>query len=197
MVTKNNYKSYLEIGCNKDDLFSKVSIEKKVGVDPNEGGNVRLTSDSFFNINTDTFDIIFIDGLHVYEQVKRDVMSVVTRHFRPEFINRIDETVVFHPLAAAQIRNIANIQVASLNKRLQYNDLSIEVSEAVLDKIAALGYDPVYGARPLRRAVQNWIENPLAQRVIRGDYNPGDRIVVDVSDEGFEFSKREAGSFQP
>jgi ATP-dependent Clp protease ATP-binding subunit ClpB len=124
-------------------------------------------------------------------------MSVVTRHFRPEFVNRIDETVVFHPLAAAQIRNIANIQIASLNKRLQYNDLSIEVSQTVLDKIAALGYDPVYGARPLRRAVQNWIENPLAQRVIRGDYNPGDRIVVDVSDEGFAFSKREAGSFQP
>lgn len=132
-----------------------------------------------------------------YEQVKRDVMLVVTRHFRPEFVNRIDETVVFHPLAATQIRNIANIQIATLNKRLQYNDLSIEVSEAVLDKIAALGYDPVYGARPLRRAVQNWIENPLAQRVIRGDYNPGDRIVVGVSEEGFEFSKRDAGSFQP
>jgi ATP-dependent Clp protease ATP-binding subunit ClpB len=71
------------------------------------------------------------------------------------------------------------------------------VSESVLDKIAALGYDPGYGARPLRRAVQNWIENPLAQRVIRGDYNPGDRIVVGVSDEEFEFSKRDAGSFQP
>ncbi|MDO9477781.1 MAG: type VI secretion system ATPase TssH, partial [Pseudohongiella sp.] len=107
------------------------------------------------------------------------------------------ETVVFHPLAAAQIRNIANIQIASLNKRLQYNDLSIEVSEAVLDKVAALGYDPIYGARPLRRAVQNWIENPLAQKVIGGDYNPGDRIVVDVSEDGFQFGKREAGSFQP
>lgn len=132
-----------------------------------------------------------------YDQVKRDVMSVVTRHFRPEFVNRIDESVVFHPLASSQIRNIANIQIASLNKRLQYNDLSIEVSEAVLDRIAALGYDPVYGARPLRRAVQNWIENPLAQRVIRGDYNPGDRITVDVRDNAFEFNKREAGSFQP
>jgi len=77
LVKKNNYKSYLEIGCNKDDLFSKVFIEKKVGVDPNEGGNVRLTSDSFFNINTDTFDIIFIDGLHIYEQVKRDILNSI------------------------------------------------------------------------------------------------------------------------
>jgi ATP-dependent Clp protease ATP-binding subunit ClpB len=152
------------------------------------------------NLGSDRIQDLMSAGVpddKTYEQVKRDVMSVVTRHFRPEFVNRIDETVVFHPLAAAQIRNIANIQIASLNKRLQYNDLSIEVSQTVLDKIAALGYDPVYGARPLRRAVQNWIENPLAQRVIRGDYNPGDRIVVDVSDEGFAFSKREAGSFQP
>jgi len=152
------------------------------------------------NLGSDRIQELMSTGVpdeKTYEQVKRDVLLVVTRHFRPEFVNRIDETVVFHPLAAAQIRNIANIQIASLNKRLQYNDLSIEVSEAVLDKIAALGYDPVYGARPLRRAVQSWIENPLAQRVIRGDYNPGDRIVVDVSDEGFAFSKREAGSFQP
>lgn len=152
------------------------------------------------NLGSDRIQDLMSAGVpdeKTYEQVKRDVMSVVTRHFRPEFVNRIDETVVFHPLAASQIRNIANIQIASLNKRLQYNDLSIEVSESVLDKIAALGYDPVYGARPLRRAVQNWIENPLAQRVIRGDYNPGDRIVVGVSDDEFEFSKREAGSFQP
>ena len=152
------------------------------------------------NLGSDRIQELMSAGVpddKTYEQVEREVMSVVTRHFRPEFVNRIDETVVFHPLAAAQIRNIANIQVASLNKRLQYNDLGIEVSETVLDKIAALGYDPVYGARPLRRAVQSWIENPLAQRVIRGDYNPGDRIVVDVSDEGFAFSKREAGSFQP
>ncbi|HDZ10284.1 ATP-dependent chaperone ClpB [Pseudohongiella sp.] len=125
-----------------------------------------------------------------YERVKQDVMSVVTRHFRPEFVNRIDETVVFHPLAASQIRGIADIQIASLNKRLNYNDLAIEVSDAVLDKVAELGYDPVYGARPLRRAVQNWIENPLAQRVIQGEYEPGDCILVDVDENGFIFDKR-------
>lgn len=125
-----------------------------------------------------------------YERVKLDVMSVVTRHFRPEFVNRIDESVVFHPLAASQIRGIADIQIASLNKRLNYNDLAIEVSDAVLDKVAELGYDPVYGARPLRRAVQNWIENPLAQRVIQGEYEPGDCILVDVDENGFIFDKR-------
>jgi ATP-dependent Clp protease ATP-binding subunit ClpB len=125
-----------------------------------------------------------------YQRVKHEVMSVVGRHFRPEFINRIDETVVFHPLMASQIRGIADIQIASLNKRLQYNDLSIEVSDAVLDRIANLGYDPVYGARPLRRAIQNWLENPLAQRVIKGEYVAGDCILVDVIEDGFSFGKR-------
>jgi ATP-dependent Clp protease ATP-binding subunit ClpB len=82
-----------------------------------------------------------------YERVKAEVLSVVVRHFSPEFVNRIDETVVFHPLQQAQIRGIADIQIALLNKRLQDNDLRIEVSDRVLDKIARLGYDPVYGAR--------------------------------------------------
>ena len=151
----------------------------------------NLGSDRIQELMTDPSDEV------AYQRVKNEVMAVVTRHFRPEFVNRIDETVVFHPLLATQIRNIANIQVASLNKRLQYNDLSIEVSEAVLDRIADLGYDPIYGARPLRRAVQNWIENPLAQRVIQGEYGPGDRITVDADEHGFVFGKREAGSFQP
>jgi len=77
LIKKNNYKSYLEIGCNKNDLFSNVIIKNKVGVDPNEGGTIKLTSDNFFKVNKDTFDIIFIDGLHVYEQVKRDILNSV------------------------------------------------------------------------------------------------------------------------
>ena len=125
-----------------------------------------------------------------YEGVKAEVLSVVVRHFSPEFVNRIDETVVFHPLQAAQIRAIADIQIALLNKRLQDNDLRIEVSERVLDKIARLGYDPVYGARPLKRAIQNWLENALAQQVIKGDYEAGDCIVVDVHDDVFTFGKK-------
>ncbi len=128
-----------------------------------------------------------------YEQVKSEVLSVVVRHFSPEFVNRIDETVVFHPLAEDQIRGIASVQVELLNRRLQDNDLRLEVSEAVLDKLAKLGYDPVYGARPLKRAIQNWIENPLAQKVIQGVYGPGDTIHVDVSGDEFQFTG-ESGS---
>ena len=103
-----------------------------------------------------------------YETVKNTVLSVVVKHFSPEFVNRIDETVVFHPLVKEQIRGIADIQIALLNKRLADSELSLQVSDEVLDKIASLGYDPVYGARPLKRAIQNWIENPLAQQVIQG-----------------------------
>ena len=125
-----------------------------------------------------------------YERVKTEVLSVVVRHFSPEFVNRIDETVVFHPLQQSQIRGIAEIQIELLNRRLQDNDLRLQVSEEVLDRIARLGYDPVYGARPLKRAIQNWIENPLAQQVIKGDYAPGDVIGVDVADDKFRFSSK-------
>src|SRR5690606_12540055 len=106
------------------------------------------------------------------------------------FVNRIDETVVFHPLQQSQIRGIAEIQIELLNRRLQDNDLHLQVSDEVLDRIARLGYDPVYGARPLKRAIQNWIENPLAQQVIKGDYAPGDVIGVDVEEDKFRFSRR-------
>jgi len=146
------------------------------------------------NLGSDRIQELMMDGMpddETYARVKRDVMAVVTRHFRPEFINRIDESVVFQPLQAAQIRGIAEIQIALLRKRLQDNDFDLEVSEAVLDRIAALGYDPVYGARPLRRAIQNWIENPLAQHVIRGDFQPGDCITVEVVDGEMSFSSKE------
>ncbi len=125
-----------------------------------------------------------------YEQVKNVVLDTVVKHFSPEFVNRIDETVVFHPLMKEQIRGIAEIQIALLNRRLAHSELAIECSEAVLDHIAGIGYDPVYGARPLKRAIQNWIENPLAQHVLQGDYGPGDVITVDMNDEQeLRFSK--------
>ncbi|HBN15513.1 MAG TPA: type VI secretion system ATPase TssH, partial [Pseudohongiella sp.] len=148
------------------------------------------------NLGSDRIQEMLLDPSdeNAYEQARHEVMNVVTRHFRPEFVNRIDETVVFHPLLASQIRGIADIQIASLSKRLQYNDLGLEVSPAVLDRIAELGYDPVYGARPLKRAIQNWIENPLAQRVIKGEYLPGDLITIDVGADGFTFGKLGAGS---
>lgn len=130
-----------------------------------------------------------------YETMKDAVMSVVTQHFRPEFINRIDEAVVFHPLAKAQIRHIAEIQLTSLKARLQDRGLAIELNELVLDKLAEAGFDPVYGARPLKRAIQQLIENPLSHQLLGGDFVAGDTIYVtlpevsDNSHSGLVFTK--------
>jgi len=124
-----------------------------------------------------------------YQKMKDAVMEIVAQHFRPEFINRVDETVVFHPLGKDQIRAIARIQVEHLLKRLADRDIGFEVSEAALDKLGRAGYDPVYGARPLKRAIQQQLENPLAQKILAGEFGPGDTIKVDARDIGFEFSK--------
>ena len=119
-------------------------------------------------------------------------MEIVGQHFRPEFINRVDETVVFHPLDREQIRTIANIQIEHLRKRLQEKDLSLEVSDAALDKLGEAGFDPVYGARPLKRAIQQQLENPLAQRLLKGEFMEGDVIRVDVNEDGITFGKLQA-----
>jgi ATP-dependent Clp protease ATP-binding subunit ClpB len=113
-----------------------------------------------------------------YEKMKEAVMDVVGGHFRPEFINRIDETVVFHPLGQQQIRSIAGIQLEILQRRLQERELSLEIPGAVLDKLAEVGFDPVYGARPLKRAIQQYIENPLAQEILQGKFVAGDVIAA-------------------
>ncbi|MBW6477321.1 MAG: ATP-dependent chaperone ClpB [Chromatiales bacterium] len=124
-----------------------------------------------------------------YEQIKSTVLEVVGQHFRPEFINRIDEVVVFHPLLREQIRAIADIQFDYLRKRLAERDLALELSEAALDKIGEAGFDPIYGARPLKRAIQQYIENPLAQAILSGRYLPGDTVRVAVQDDKLVFDK--------
>jgi ATP-dependent Clp protease ATP-binding subunit ClpB len=108
-----------------------------------------------------------------YNAIKDAVMEVVAGHFRPEFINRIDEVVVFHPLGLEQIRRIADIQLDLLRKRLAERDLNLELDETVMNKLSAVGFDPVYGARPLKRAIQQLIENPLAQEILAGKFMPG------------------------
>ncbi len=118
-----------------------------------------------------------------YEAMKRSVMDVVGDHFRPEFINRIDETVVFHPLAKEQIQGIAKIQLALLNLRLQERELQLDISEEVMDKLANIGFDPVYGARPLKRAIQQHLENPLAQEILQGKFIPGSVIKSQLNTE--------------
>ncbi len=115
-----------------------------------------------------------------YEAMKAAVMEVVGGHFRPEFINRIDEVVVFHPLGKEQIRGIASIQLDLLRQRLAERELSMEISDEAMDKLAAVGFDPVYGARPLKRAIQQYIENPLSQDILSGKFMPGDVIYAQV-----------------
>ena len=118
-----------------------------------------------------------------YEQMKQQILTVVGGHFRPEFINRIDEVVVFHPLGKEQLHGIAQIQLGLLQKRLAERDLQLQVAEPVLDKICEAGFDPVYGARPLKRAIQNLLENPLAQDVLAGKFVPGDIIKAELDGE--------------
>ncbi|MEE4637490.1 MAG: AAA family ATPase, partial [Wenzhouxiangella sp.] len=115
-----------------------------------------------------------------YDVMKQAVMDVVGRHFRPEFINRVDEIVVFHPLDRTQIRAIAAIQIGGLRKRLTERDMSLEISDQALDLLGNIGFDPVYGARPLKRAIQQKLENGLAQRILAGEFAPGDTIRVDA-----------------
>ncbi len=117
-----------------------------------------------------------------YAQMKAAVMEEVGEHFRPEFINRIDDVVVFHPLTRAEIRQIVEIQLGSLRKRLADRDIGLDVSTAAMDLLADAGFDPVYGARPLKRAIQQRLENPLAEAILRGSFGPGDVIRVDSAD---------------
>ena len=127
-------------------------------------------------------------GNNDYATLKERVMGVLASQFRPEFINRIDETVVFHPLINEHIKEIASIQLDRLSKRLTEKGFALELSDAALDKIAASGFDPVYGARPLKRAVQQYIENPLAQDLLQGKFVTGDTIKVEVVDDQIVFN---------
>jgi len=121
------------------------------------------------------------DSPEAYVQMKAAVMGVVQAHFRPEFINRLDDIVVFHPLDKAQIKSIARIQLRGLEKRLAERGLKLELSDAALELLANVGFDPVYGARPLKRAIQAQVENPLAQKILAGEFANGDTVKVDAS----------------
>ncbi|MGB6976753.1 MAG: ATP-dependent chaperone ClpB [Gammaproteobacteria bacterium] len=128
-----------------------------------------------------------------YQKMKETVMEVVNKHFRPEFINRVDETVVFHPLQEAQIRIIAEVQIERVRKRLRDRGLDLTISKSALDFLAETGYDPVYGARPLKRAIQQYLENPLAQDILSGKFIPGETIQVDYADQKLTFKTGNSG----
>jgi ATP-dependent Clp protease ATP-binding subunit ClpB len=129
------------------------------------------------------------DSPEAYTQMKASVMGVVQAHFRPEFINRLDDIVVFHPLDKAQIGEIAKIQLRGLERRLGERGIRIELSEAALALLGDAGFDPVYGARPLKRAIQSQLENPLASHILSGEFGNGDVVHVDVEGGKLVFRK--------
>ena len=137
------------------------------------------------NLGSDRIQALQGEG---YDRMRSAVMEVVGQHFRPEFINRVDEIVVFHPLDQQQIRAIASIQIAGLKQRLVERDLDLQISDQALDLLGAIGFDPVFGARPLKRAIQQQLENGLAQKILAGEYGPGDTIKVDAVDGRLIFS---------
>ena len=122
-----------------------------------------------------------------YQEMKNAVMEIVNQHFRPEFINRLDDCIVFHPLKREQIREIITIQIDILKQRLHEHHFQLEIDNSCLDYLAALGYDPVYGARPLKRVIQQQIENPLAQAILQGKFAAGDTIRLMTDKEGIVF----------
>jgi ATP-dependent Clp protease ATP-binding subunit ClpB len=124
-----------------------------------------------------------------YQVIKLAVMGEVKAHFRPEFVNRIDEVVVFHALGEAHVKKIAGIQLKSLAARLAAMEIGLDVSDAALEEIANAGFDPVYGARPLKRAIQSEIENPLAKEILGGNFAPKDTVRVDYKGGKMLFSK--------
>ncbi|WIO73708.1 ATP-dependent chaperone ClpB [Porticoccaceae bacterium LTM1] len=149
-------------------------------------------------VNDRSYDTISFDGELEQDDslmnegrqaiMREKVMEVVSAHFRPEFINRIDEAVVFHPLGKEQIKGIADIQLAGLRRRLSDRELGLELSEEVMEKLVDAGFDPVYGARPLKRAIQQLLENPLAQEILAGRFAPGDTISATLEGDKIVFS---------
>ena len=123
-----------------------------------------------------------------YDVMQQAVMQIVGEHFRPEFINRLDDCVVFHPLEKDQIKQIATIQIAKLSQRLTPLNLTLTITDAALDYLCELGYDPVYGARPLKRAIQVHLENPLATQLLENQYQPGQCVLVNKDDKGLVFA---------
>jgi ATP-dependent Clp protease ATP-binding subunit ClpB len=132
------------------------------------------------------------EGGTVDETTRRQVMDALRAHFRPEFLNRIDEIIFFHALGREHVKEIIDIQIAGLTKRLEERKIHVTLTEAAKDQLVREGYDPAYGARPLKRSIQRWILDPLALRVLEGDFLEGDTVVVDAGTNGLTFTKQEA-----
>ncbi|MCX7063783.1 MAG: AAA family ATPase, partial [Proteobacteria bacterium] len=143
------------------------------------------------NLGSDAIQALTESGR--YEAIKPTVLGVVAKHFRPEFLNRVDDVVVFHPLGREHMAAIAAIQLSGLRARLKDQELGLEFTEAAVQRLTEQGYDPVYGARPLKRAIQRSIENPLAGELLGGRFHPGDLVRIDVAHDAFTFERIVAG----
>jgi ATP-dependent Clp protease ATP-binding subunit ClpC len=126
-----------------------------------------------------------------YENMKEQVLAEVRKTFRPEFLNRLDDIIVFHELSREQIGEIVELMVKDLQKRLSERKLKLELTKAAKSWIADAGYDPTFGARPLRRAIERYVENPLSSKILSGEYKEGDTVIVDLVDDELVFSKKE------
>jgi ATP-dependent Clp protease ATP-binding subunit ClpB len=124
--------------------------------------------------------------------MREAVMEILQGQFLPEFLNRIDETILFHPLNRAEVRKIAQLQIERLEEQLERNGLHLEVTPDALGEIANQGYDPVYGARPLKRVIQQKIQNPLASEILRGEFAEGSAVRIDFQSGEFTFEKSDA-----
>jgi ATP-dependent Clp protease ATP-binding subunit ClpB len=124
-----------------------------------------------------------------YEEMRSRVMDAMRNSFRPEFLNRIDEIIIFHGLQKSQLREIVKLQVTFLEKRLSEQKIALKISDSALDFLAEVGYDPVYGARPLKRAVQRYLETAIAKSILRGEFKAGDTVFVDEEDERLTFKR--------
>jgi len=122
-----------------------------------------------------------------YEDMKKKVTDEVKKTFRPEFINRLDDIMVFHELTEEQLRSIVDLMTADLQERLGERKVTLEMTDAAKSWLAKVGFDPLFGARPLRRAVERYVENPLSTKVLRGEFNEGDKVLVDLADDVLTF----------
>jgi len=155
-----------------------------------QGRTVDFTNSVIIMTSNLGSDVIqTLNGEENYDAMKEAVMEILGQHFRPEFINRVDDAVVFHPLDQAEIRQIAEIQLGTLVKRLAERDMTISFSDEAMDLIAEAGFDSVYGARPLKRAIQQSVENPLANKILSGAFMGGDEIKVHVLEDQLVFDK--------
>jgi ATP-dependent Clp protease ATP-binding subunit ClpB len=178
----------LEDGRLTDSQGRTVDFKNTVIVMTSNMGSDLIQQHSAVTASSDSSTVSEATEAKNYEEMKDMLMDVIGNHFRPEFINRIDEIVVFHPLAKEQIKAIASIQLDRLLQRLKDNGFDVSVTEALLDKLAEAGFDPVFGARPLKRAIQSRIEDPLSKAILSGDLQPGKPISLDIEGEQLKFT---------